>query len=201
MLGQPQHHPGKIDRKRDGHQEHDVDRQRRAQCLAEADADELRGHQQYQSVRRRDQAKGQGRDQHDAHVNAVNVAGLGQRVHQRHEDDDGRHRLDEIADHREQQLGSYELFQRSGPMQASVWEKMMRALSTRNCAAVVKDFQNAYGIEKSAVSENFIEASREKVKELMERPLGELRLCAVQGSPDGDPFHWLRWTQNGVGAA
>jgi hypothetical protein len=32
-------------------------------------------------------------------------------------------------------------------------------------------------IEKSAVSENLIEASRKKVKALMERPLGELRLC------------------------
>ena len=35
------------------------------------------------------------------------------------------------ADKREQHLGSYELFQRSGPMQASVWDKMMRGLSTR----------------------------------------------------------------------
>ena len=87
---------------------------------------------------------------------------------------------------REQRLGSYELFQRSGPMQAGVWDKMMRGLSTRNYGAVVKDFHNAYGVEKSAVSENFIEASREKVKQLMERPLGELRLCAVL--IDGTPF-------------
>ena len=62
----------------------------------------------------------------------------------------------------------------------------MRGLSTRNYGAVVKDFQTAYGIEKSAVSENFIEASREKVKQLMERPLGELQLCAVL--IDGTPF-------------
>jgi putative transposase len=89
-------------------------------------------------------------------------------------------------DKREQRLGSYELFQRSGPMQAGVWDKMMRGLSTRNYGEVVKDFQDAYGIEKSAVSENFIEASREKVKQLMERPLGELRLCAVL--IDGTPF-------------
>src|SRR5438105_7217824 len=89
-------------------------------------------------------------------------------------------------DQREQGLGSYELFQRSGPLQAGVWDKMMRGLSTRNYGAVVKDFQSAYGIEKSAVSENFIEASREKVKQLMERPLGELRLCAVL--IDGTPF-------------
>jgi transposase-like protein len=63
---------------------------------------------------------------------------------------------------------------------------MMRGLSTRNYAPVVKDFANAYGIEKSTVSEKFIEASREKVKQLMERPLGELRLCAVL--IDGTPF-------------
>ena len=90
------------------------------------------------------------------------------------------------ADKREQRLGSYELFQRSGPLQIGVWDKMMRGLSTRNYGAVVKDFHNAYGIEKSAVSENFIEASREKVKQLMERPLGELRLCAIV--IDGTPF-------------
>jgi putative transposase len=90
------------------------------------------------------------------------------------------------ADKREQRLGSYELFQCSGPLQLGVWDKMMRGLSTRNYGAVVKDFQDAYGIEKSAVSENFIEASREKVKELMERPLGELRLCAMV--IDGTPF-------------
>ncbi len=90
------------------------------------------------------------------------------------------------SDKHEQRLGSYELFQRSGPMQAGVWDKMMRGLSTRNYGAVVKDFHNAYGVEKSAVSENFIEASREKVKQLMERPLGDLRLCAVL--IDGTPF-------------
>ena len=52
--------------------------------------------------------------------------------------------------------------------------------------ALVKEFQQAYGIEKSAVSENFVEASREKLRELLERPLGELRLCAVL--IDGTPF-------------
>jgi putative transposase len=90
------------------------------------------------------------------------------------------------SDQREQRLGSYELFQRSGPMQAGVWDKMMRGLSTRNYGTVVKDFHNAYGVEKSAVSENFVEASREKVKELMERSLGEMRLCAIL--IDGTPF-------------
>src|SRR5215469_7824513 len=70
---------------------------------------------------------------------------------------------------REVALGSYELFQRSNPIQAMVWDKMMRGLSTRNYAPVVKDFTDAYGVEKSVVSENFIEASRTKVKAMMER--------------------------------
>lgn len=87
---------------------------------------------------------------------------------------------------REVKLGSYELFQRSGPLEAAVWEKMMRGLSTRNYGPVVKDFASAYGVEKSAVSENFIEASREKLKALLERPLGDLKLCAVL--VDGTPF-------------
>ena len=87
---------------------------------------------------------------------------------------------------REVKLGSYELFQGSGPLEAAVWDKITRGLSTRNYGPVVKDFANAYGVEKSAVSENFIEASREKLKALMERPLGKLNLCAVL--IDGTPF-------------
>jgi len=87
---------------------------------------------------------------------------------------------------REQRLGSYELFQRSAPLEGRVWDTLLRGLSTRNYGAVVKEFQHAYGIEKSAVSEHFIEASREKLRELLERPLGQLRLCAVL--LDGTPF-------------
>jgi putative transposase len=59
-------------------------------------------------------------------------------------------------ENREQRLGSYELFQRSGPLEHGVWDKMMRGLSTRNYGAVVKDFHEAYGVEKSAVSDSFI---------------------------------------------
>jgi transposase-like protein len=73
-------------------------------------------------------------------------------------------------------------------LMAAVWDKMMRGLSTRNYGAVVKDFREAYGVEKSAVSDSFIEASREKLQALMERPLGQLRLCAVliDGTPCRD---------------
>ena len=89
-------------------------------------------------------------------------------------------------DKREQRLGSYEMFQRGGPLQhGRLGQDDARALDAQ-LRGGGEGFHNAYGIEKSAVSENFIEASREKVKQLMERPLGELRLCAVL--IDGTPF-------------
>ena len=51
---------------------------------------------------------------------------------------------------------------------------------------MVKEFAEAYGVEKSATSGHFIQASRQKLQELLERPLGQLRLCALV--IDGTPF-------------
>src|SRR5207247_1759939 len=53
-------------------------------------------------------------------------------------------------ENREQRLGSYELFQRSGPLQKGVWDKMMRGLSTRNYGAAGKEFKQEDGIDRSA---------------------------------------------------
>src|SRR5918996_640148 len=68
---------------------------------------------------------------------------------------------------------------------ATVWWKMMRGLTTRNCGAVTKTFRQAYGVEKSAVSERFVQASKEKLRELLERSLADLDLCAmlIDGTP------------------
>ena len=89
-------------------------------------------------------------------------------------------------DQREVRLGSYEMFHRGEPLTETVWEKLMLGLSTRNYGKAVREFTEAYGLEKSVVSEHFIEASREKLKQLMERPLGQLRLCALV--IDATPF-------------
>jgi transposase-like protein len=50
----------------------------------------------------------------------------------------------------------------------------------------VREFTEAYGLGKSAVSEHFIEASRVKLKDLMERRLNKLQLCALL--IDATPF-------------
>jgi putative transposase len=87
---------------------------------------------------------------------------------------------------KEVRLGSYELFHRGEPLSETVWEKLMLGLSTRKYGQAVREFSEAYGVEKSAVSEHFIEASRAKLQELMERRLDKLRLCALL--IDATPF-------------
>jgi putative transposase len=87
---------------------------------------------------------------------------------------------------REVRLGSYELFHRGEPLTETVWEKLMLGLSTRKYGQAVRQFTEAYGLEKSAVSEHFIEASRAKLKQLLERRLDKLRFCALL--IDATPF-------------
>lgn len=90
------------------------------------------------------------------------------------------------TEEREVRLGSYELFHRGEPLTDTVWEKLMLGLSTRNYGRAVREFTEAYGLEKSAVSEHFIEASRRKLKELMERRLDKTQFCALL--IDATPF-------------
>lgn len=87
---------------------------------------------------------------------------------------------------KEVRLGSYEMFHRGEPLTETVWEKLMLGLSTRAYGEAIREFSEAYGLEKSAVSEHFIEASRAKLKEMMERRLDKTRLCALL--IDATPF-------------
>jgi len=90
------------------------------------------------------------------------------------------------VDNHEVRLGSYEMFHRGEPLSETVWEKLMLGLSTRRYGQAVRAFTEAYGLEKSAVSEHFVEASRAKLQELLERRLDKLRLCALL--IDATPF-------------
>jgi len=90
------------------------------------------------------------------------------------------------TDDKEVRLGSYEMFHRGEPLTETVWAKLMLGLSTRTYGQAVRQFTEAYGLEKSAVSEHFIEASRTKLKDMMERRLDKARLCALL--IDATPF-------------
>ena len=73
---------------------------------------------------------------------------------------------------REVPLGSYEMLQQASLMEDAVWQKIMHGISTRGYSEVVRELEQAYGIEKSTVSEHFIEASRQRLQKLQARPLG-----------------------------
>jgi putative transposase len=90
------------------------------------------------------------------------------------------------TDDKEVRLGSYEMFHRGEPLTETVWEKLMLGLSTRKYGQAVRQFTEAYGLEKSAISEHFIEASRAKLQKMMERRLDKTRLCALM--IDATPF-------------
>ena len=90
------------------------------------------------------------------------------------------------TDDKEVRLGSYEMFHRGEPLTETVWEKLMLGLSTRKYDQAIRQFSEAYGLEKSAVSEHFIEASRKKLQAMMERRLDKMRLCALL--IDATPF-------------
>jgi putative transposase len=76
-------------------------------------------------------------------------------------------------------LESYRLFQQASLVDETVWSNVIRGLSMRNYKEVMQQFADAYGLEKSTVSEHFIEASRKKLEELMMRSLTHLQLCAI----------------------
>lgn len=76
-------------------------------------------------------------------------------------------------------LGSYEMFQRSSLLGETVWQKIMLGLTMRSYKEVVQQFAEAYGLEKSTTCEHFIDASRKKLKELMERSLAGLAITVM----------------------
>lgn len=82
-------------------------------------------------------------------------------------------------DKREVLLGSYEMFQRSSLIEETVWQRIMHGLTMRTYKEVMQQFAEAYGLEKSSVSEHFIEASRKKLEQLQKRRLEKVSLAAM----------------------
>lgn len=80
---------------------------------------------------------------------------------------------------REVPLGSYEVLQQASLMADAVWNKIMAGLTTRRYGEVIRELKEAYGIEKSTVSEHFIEASRRRLEHLQGRPLAQYAFCAM----------------------
>ena len=76
-------------------------------------------------------------------------------------------------------LGSYELFRGDQEMQRQVWSRVMRGLTMRGYDPAIRERERAFGLSKSSISDRFVLASSEQVRELLKRDLSKLRLCAL----------------------
>ena len=91
------------------------------------------------------------------------------------------------TDGSEARLETYGRFREGSRIQGDVERRVVRRVSTRNYEGVIDDIREGYGIKKSAVSRHWKAASAKKVREVMERPLGDLDLLAIM--IDGIHFH------------
>jgi putative transposase len=76
-------------------------------------------------------------------------------------------------------LESYQRLQQDGRRQRRVREGILAGLTTRNYRRAVESVLDGYGIEKSSVSREFVQASAAQLKELCERRLDALELVAL----------------------
>jgi len=74
----------------------------------------------------------------------------------------------------EVELQSYGQLQQDGKLQRAVRERLVAGLSTRNYRRAVESVVEGYGIAKSSVSRQFVEASSNQLRVLWERRLEDL---------------------------
>src|ERR1700691_4751388 len=76
-------------------------------------------------------------------------------------------------------LDSYARLQHDGRRQRAVREGIVAGLTSRSYHRAVQSVLDGYGIEKSSVSREFVQASAAQLKTLCERKLNELDLVAI----------------------
>lgn len=76
-------------------------------------------------------------------------------------------------------LDVYRNLQAEGAMPAAALAKMVRGVSCRDYADVVDTARAGFGVKKSSVSRNFVEATREQVAAFAERRFDETTFAAV----------------------
>jgi transposase-like protein len=79
----------------------------------------------------------------------------------------------------EVELESYARLQHDGRRQRAVQEGIVAGLTSRNYQRAVHSVLDGYGIKKSSVSREFVQASAAQLKKLCEKNLAELELVAI----------------------
>ncbi len=94
-------------------------------------------------------------------------------------------------DGKEVQLSSYERFHDSNQRTQAVFQRLVSGLSCRNYPQAIETIREGYGISKSVVNREMVDATSKQLKELCERDLSEFNLCALilDGVKLGDSVH------------
>jgi putative transposase len=79
----------------------------------------------------------------------------------------------------EVELDSYAGPPHDGRQQRPVHDGIVAGLTSRNCRRAVQSVVDGYGIEKSGVSREFVQASAAQLREQCEKKLGAFDLVAI----------------------
>jgi putative transposase len=80
---------------------------------------------------------------------------------------------------KEVELDSYARLQHDGRRQRAVREGIVAGLTSRNYRRAVQSVVEGYGIEKSSISREFVQASAAQLQQLCEKKLNDLDLVAI----------------------
>jgi putative transposase len=84
-------------------------------------------------------------------------------------------------------LASWQAFSHPARLEQSVEHQVLRRVSCRDYEGTVGTLCDGYGIDKSSVSRQWMAASAQRLRQLMERPIHDLDLLAI--FLDGKEFH------------
>jgi len=76
-------------------------------------------------------------------------------------------------------LESYRRFQCRDDRTEAVYRRMVHGVSCRNYPETIEQFAKGYGISKSVVSREMVEATQEQLEALLERDLSSFELCVL----------------------
>lgn len=90
-----------------------------------------------------------------------------------------RPRLRSTDGKREIPLETYKALQSASGMRGAIAKRVILGLSNRSYEESVSEFIKGYGIKRSSVSRQFVQATAGQMREFMERDLSRLELCAI----------------------
>jgi putative transposase len=92
---------------------------------------------------------------------------------------------------KEVSLKSYARFQEDSQRTQAVFQRLVSGLSCRNYPQAIETLREGYGISKSVISREMVDATGKQLKELCERDLSEFNLCAlvIDGVKLGESVH------------